>query len=111
MRLSGKVAIITGAANGIGRETAVLFAHEGARVVVVDRDEDAGVKTLDQLEGDNLFVQADVSSESDIAQVVEQTVSRSGGIDILVNNAGVAIGGTVSETPALLTNISIPPDL
>lgn len=97
MRLNGKVAIITGAANGIGRDAAILFGQEGAKVVVVDRDQAAGDGTAALIET-GLFVQADISREEDVARVVNAAIDRFGGMDILVNNAGVAIGGTVVDT-------------
>jgi NAD(P)-dependent dehydrogenase (short-subunit alcohol dehydrogenase family) len=95
MRLAGKVAIVTGAASGIGRATARLFADEGARVVAVDLNEAAGR----ELEGESIaFVRADVASDVDVARVVGAAVERFGGLDILFNNAGIAIFKTLEET-------------
>ena len=84
--LEGKVAVVTGGAQGIGRAVADGLAVEGARVVIADlaRAEDAAA----ELE-DGLGLTADVSSEADVARVVEESVSRMGRIDILVNNAGL----------------------
>jgi NAD(P)-dependent dehydrogenase (short-subunit alcohol dehydrogenase family) len=95
MRLEGKVAIVTGAASGIGRATTELFVAEGARVVAVDLNEAAGR----QLEGDSIaFVPADVASGADVERVVASAVERFGGLDILFNNAGIAIFKTLEET-------------
>ena len=95
MRLEGKVAIVTGAASGIGRATAQLFAAEGASVVAVDLNEAAGR----ELEGGSLaFVRADVASSADVQRVVRGAVERFGGLDILFNNAGIAIFKTLEET-------------
>ena len=90
MRLSGKVAIVTGAASGIGRATALLFAEEGARVCVADINEASGKETVSLIKqkgGDGLFCRTDVSSNSDVATMVSNTVKAYDRIDILVNNA------------------------
>jgi NAD(P)-dependent dehydrogenase (short-subunit alcohol dehydrogenase family) len=95
MRLEGKVAIVTGAASGIGRATTELFAAEGARVVAVDLNEAAGRG----LESASIaFVRADVASGEDVRRVVRAAVERFGGLDILFNNAGIAIFKTLEET-------------
>jgi len=92
LRLAGKVAIVTGGGRGIGRAIALAFDSEGARVVVVSR-------TLPEIEDvarqiaasgrEALAVRADVSNETDVADMVRQTLDRFGRVDILVNNAGV----------------------
>jgi NAD(P)-dependent dehydrogenase (short-subunit alcohol dehydrogenase family) len=89
-RLEGKVAIITGAASGIGKATAQLFRAEGATVVAADR-----------AEGDNL-VSVDAGSEADVERLVEQTAADFGGIDIFFANAGVSGGlaGLFDQSPA-----------
>ena len=90
MRLSGKTAIITGAASGIGRAAGVLFAREGASVVVVDINEAGAAETLrltQECGAEALSVKADLSKERDAAHVIEQAMSRFGRIDILFNNA------------------------
>lgn len=100
MRLAGKVAIITGAGAGIGRATALLFAKEGAKVVVVDCDSEAGTKTVRLIEengGAAIFLQVDVSKAADVKRMVERTVERYGELDILVNNAGIYTQGDVVE--------------
>lgn len=94
-RLEGRVALITGAANGIGREAALLFAREGASVTVVDMQDDAGNATVRDIEaagGAALYVHADVSSAADCEQMVAATEERFGKIDVLFNNAGIMIG-------------------
>jgi len=100
-RLNGKIAIVTGAACGIGRAIVELFARECARVVVVDRQREAGeelVRGIDGARGEGVFAAADVSVESEVAQAVETAIKRYGGLDILVNCAGIALGGTVTDT-------------
>ncbi len=91
-RLEGKSALITGAGSGIGRESARIFASEGAHVVVCDRDEPAGRETVSVVEGDGgraLFVAADVSRADDVRLAVQACVEGTGGLHILFNNAGV----------------------
>jgi len=95
MRLAGKVAIVTGAASGIGRATAQLFAAEGARVVAVDLNEAAGREIESEA---ILFARADVASGADVERVVAIAVERFGGLDILFNNAGIAVFKTLEET-------------
>ncbi len=91
-RLEGKSALITGAGSGIGRESARIFASEGAHVVVCERDEPAGRETVSLVGGDGgcaLFVAADVSRADDVRQAVQACVEGTGGLHILFNNAGV----------------------
>jgi len=93
MRLAGKVAIISGAAHGMGAEEARLFAREGAKVVIADVLEDEGTRLAADIAaagGEALFVRTDVTTEDDWRQVVQTTVARFGKLDILVNNAGVS---------------------
>jgi NAD(P)-dependent dehydrogenase (short-subunit alcohol dehydrogenase family) len=100
MRLQGKVAIVTGAASGIGRASAITFAREGAKVVVVDIDEcngEATVATIAAGGHDALFVRTDVAAEADIRRVVEKTIAHWGKIDILFNNAGVVLVKPLEE--------------
>lgn len=99
-RLSGKRALITGGASGIGRATALLFAREGAAVCLVDLNEEGGeavVRTIEEEGGRAVFVRADVTRASECREAVEQTVSSLGGLDILFNNAGIIRRATVVE--------------
>ncbi len=92
-RLQGKVALITGAANGIGRQTALRFVAEGARVVVADVDDEAGqevVSRLEELGGQALYVHADVSRDADCAAMIEAAESAYGALHVLFNNAGIS---------------------
>jgi NAD(P)-dependent dehydrogenase (short-subunit alcohol dehydrogenase family) len=99
-RLSGKVAVITGATSGIGLETARLFAAEGARVVVSGRSEDKGTALAAELGGESFFQRADVTSEDDIAALIDAAAGRFGRIDCLFNNAGgPTAGGFETITP------------
>ncbi|MBI2906431.1 MAG: glucose 1-dehydrogenase [Chloroflexi bacterium] len=93
MRLAGKVAVITGAASGMGRATSILFAKEGAKVVVADINDKGGVETLEEIKkagGEAIFVHTDVSKEKDVANLIKTAVDTYGGLDILYNNAGMA---------------------
>lgn len=91
-RLEGKVALITGAASGIGRESAILFAEEGAKVVVADYAVAEGQETVKKIQdasGVAIYVKADVSKSSDIKGMIDSTVKAFGRLDILFNNAGI----------------------
>ena len=95
---AGKVAVVTGAASGIGKATARLIAEEGGRVVVCDRDADALATSL--AEAGSLEIggtAADVARASDMERLVRFAVETHGGLDVLVNNAGVQMFGTVVE--------------
>tara|TARA_Y100001960_G_C14573451_1_gene777055 strand:- start:230 stop:982 length:753 start_codon:yes stop_codon:yes gene_type:complete len=97
MRLNGKIAIITGAASGMGAAEARLFAREGATVVVTDIAEDMGFKVVEEISvagGNATFVKMDVTSETEWETVVGDTLLREGRLDILVNNAGFAGSST-----------------
>ena len=91
-RFTGKVALLTGAASGIGRATAVAFAAEGARVAILDRTEDALHETADTVRnagGEVLTLACDVSRPEEVEAAVARTVERFGRLDIAFNNAGV----------------------
>lgn len=93
-RLKNKVAIITGGASGIGRETAVRFGLEGARVTVADRNRDMGEETarlVAEQGGESQFVPVDVSKGDQVQDMVKQTEERFGGVNVLVNAAAVLI--------------------
>ncbi len=99
MRLEGKVAIISGAASGMGAEEARLFAREGARVVIADITDEDGEAIARQIEdtgGEAIFIHTDVTSEGSWQNVVDTTLEKYGKIDILVNNAGIS-GGEFSD--------------
>jgi NAD(P)-dependent dehydrogenase (short-subunit alcohol dehydrogenase family) len=87
-RLEGKVAVITGAASGIGREAARRFAQEGARVCVVDLADKPGTETAREIDG--LYVYADVTDPDDVQSMYREAVERFGGLDVLFNNAGIS---------------------
>jgi NAD(P)-dependent dehydrogenase (short-subunit alcohol dehydrogenase family) len=92
MRLDDKVALITGAGSGMGRVAAEMFAAEGAKVVAAEYDAGHGTETVELITaagGDAVFVQADVSDETDAAAMVAAAMDRYGRIDVLYNNAGV----------------------
>ena len=92
MRLQNKVALITGAGNGIGKQTALTFSREGAKVVVADINEDAGRKVVDEIlqsGGSATFERVNVAETDDVVRMVENSVKTYGKIDILVNNAGI----------------------
>jgi len=92
MRLKDKVALVTGAGSGIGRESALLFAREGACVVAVDLNEGAGDDTVAAISaagGDAIFVQADVSKAADCERMVHSAEQRYGALQVLFNNAGI----------------------
>jgi NAD(P)-dependent dehydrogenase (short-subunit alcohol dehydrogenase family) len=91
-RLKGKVALITGGGSGIGRSTCLLFAREGAKVIVADYVADGGNETVGHIKtagGDATFVQADVSKSADVQHMIATTVKTYGRVDILFNNAGI----------------------
>ncbi len=92
MRLKDKVALITGAASGIGRETALLFAAEGAKIVAVDINDRAGEETVALIReqgGEAIYVHADVSQAADCEKMVRAAEEQYGRLDILFNNAGI----------------------
>lgn len=102
MRLVGKVALISGGAQGIGRAIAERFLNEGAKVAILDIHEEAGLKVISELEamGDVLYVHGDVSDEFSVRQAINDTVDQFGFLDIVINNAAI------SKTTSLL-NLSL----
>lgn len=98
MRLKNKTAIITGSGRGIGKETALLFAQEGAKVVVSDLDKEDIKRTVDAITekgGDAIGVQLDVTKHEDVNKMIEVACSSYDQIDILVNNAGITMDATL----------------
>jgi len=102
MDFAGKTAVVTGAGAGMGRATAVLFAEHGADVVVVDVDDEAADRTVQELDGSGeggaIAVTADVSDADDVEAFVERAVAEFGSIDILHNNAGIPQESTPVES-------------
>ena len=103
MRLANKVALITGAGSGIGRESALLFAKEGAKVVVVDIEDDNGKKTVSLIKegsGEASFFRADVSKSPEVQSMIEFAEKTYDNLNVLFNNAGIfhAEDGSVVET-------------
>jgi NAD(P)-dependent dehydrogenase (short-subunit alcohol dehydrogenase family) len=100
MRLEGKVAIITGAARGIGEATAVLFAREGAKVVIADKRQEEGEKVARRIRdegGEATFVVVDTTDEQQVKDMVVAAVKAYGTVNVLVNNAGVFVLSDVHE--------------
>jgi NAD(P)-dependent dehydrogenase (short-subunit alcohol dehydrogenase family) len=112
--LRGRVAIVTGAAMGIGQASAMALAAEGAAVVVADIEEEAGEATAEAIRaagGAARFVRTDVTSMADFEVLARETVEAFGGIDILVNNAARAITGVVHETDEATWDLAISTNL
>ena len=106
-KLSGKVAIITGATSGIGKATALLFAEEGADVVITGRRAELGESVSDEIRQKGVrcvFVQADHAQAEACSHVVERTLAEFGRIDILFNNAGIVTKGTAETTEDAIWN-------
>ena len=102
-RLDGKVAVITGAASGIGRAVALLFARQGATVVVGDRDEHGGEETVRLIReqgGEAQFVRTDVQREDDVRALMQAAADEAGGVDVIVNVAGMLLSGPTTEFDA-----------
>lgn len=101
MRLKDKVSLITGAASGIGRESAILFAKEGAKVIVTDINERLGKKTVDEIinkGGDAHFIKVNITKEIEVAQMVDEAIQKYKQVDVLFNNAGISGIGVIHET-------------
>lgn len=104
MRFKDKIVLITGSSRGIGKATAIAFAEEGANIIVnyVNNKEaaESTVSEIKKIERDAIAVQADVSVESEVQRLVEESVKQFGGIDILVNNAGIVFDVPILEKTA-----------
>uniref|UniRef100_UPI001FC82107 SDR family NAD(P)-dependent oxidoreductase n=1 Tax=Enterobacter agglomerans TaxID=549 RepID=UPI001FC82107 len=92
MRLENKVAVVTGAGSGMGKQIALLYAKEGAKIAVSDINLDAANATVEEIKatgGNAIAVSANVANEEDIQNLIDTTVQSYGTLDILVNNAGI----------------------
>ncbi|XP_021867077.1 secoisolariciresinol dehydrogenase [Spinacia oleracea] len=101
-RLEGKVALITGAASGIGKATAIKFVENGAKVVIADIQHELGQNLAKELGSSASFVACDVTKEADISSAIDFSVSRYGQLDIMYNNAGIAC-----RTPPSITDLDL----
>lgn len=100
-RLSGKVAVVTGGASGIGRSTVELFVREGAAVVIGDLQDDKGERLVEELGAKAAYRRTDVGEEPDVEALVAHAVSRFGRLDCMFNNAGFAgVSGSITDIPA-----------
>ena len=89
-RLDGKVCVITGAGGGMGREAAIVFTAEGAKVCVADLDEELAEETVSLCSGDAFALRVNVADEEDVKHLYSATAERFGGVDVLYNNAGIS---------------------
>ncbi|XP_015695027.1 momilactone A synthase-like [Oryza brachyantha] len=96
-RLAGKVAVITGAASGIGKATAAEFVRNGAKVIVADVQDDLGHVVASELGAEASYARCDVTDEAQVAAAVDLAVTRHGHLDVIVNNAGVV--GSLAQRP------------
>lgn len=116
MRLQDKVAIITGAGSGIGREAALIFAREGARVVAADMNGDAGTQTVEEITaagGEAVFVATNVAQAASVEALVQEAEGRFGKLDVIFNNAGIfpdadgSVLDTSEEVWDLVMNVNL----
>jgi short-subunit dehydrogenase len=99
-RLDGKIALVTGAARGLGAATARRFAEAGAKVVITDLNETGGEETATAIReagGDCMFLRQDVTDEAEWPTVIDAVVKQFGGLDVLVNNAGIWMSAPIEE--------------
>ncbi len=96
-RMDGKIALITGGASGLGRESALLFAREGARVAITDINTGGGRAVADEIGDAAVFLEHDVTSEAQWIEVLDKTVAAFGGLHVLVNSAGIGLSKSVED--------------
>jgi len=99
--LTGKTAVITGGASGIGRSISLLFADRGAKVAIIDVNQEAGDSLLDAIKnegGEASYYNCNIVEQEKVSEVFEKIYSNSGSVDILVNNAGIAFVGSIEQT-------------
>ncbi|MFJ8068164.1 SDR family NAD(P)-dependent oxidoreductase [Peribacillus sp. NPDC096447] len=100
-RLKGKIAIITGAAGGIGKGMAMAFVKEGAKVAIIDLNEELGnqtIKELQEYQPESIFIQANLAEHDNLASIVKEVADKFGKIDILVNNAHASRMASIADT-------------
>jgi dihydroanticapsin dehydrogenase len=101
MQLAEKISIVTGGGSGIGKACSLLFAEEGARVIVADWNAEAGASTVEEIRavgGDATFCHADVSDASDVQRLIQTAEDTCGRLDVLLNNAAVQVLGKLADT-------------
>lgn len=101
MRLKDKIILITGAGSGIGKSTSILFAKEGAHVIINDLSSKAGNETLNEISnlgGKAMFIQADATNANEVEVMVSEIIREKGRIDVLFNNVGISGVGAVHDT-------------
>jgi len=97
-RMDGKIALVTGGASGLGRESALLFAREGARVAITDINVEGGRAVAAEIGAAALFLEHYVTSEAQWIEAIDQTVAAFGGLHVLVNSAGIGLSKSVEDT-------------
>jgi len=105
--LTNQVAIVTGAASGLGLEIARKLSAEGARLALVDKNEDALTSTRNQIQGEVEIFRTDITDENDVKQMVEKVAARYGQIDILVNSAGITGNTNIKSHEVDTENLSL----